>query len=265
MSNEKADEFLSWRTKLTPPEALPEQGLDNPEAVWQQLYARLDKRPRRRFLYGYRLAAACLLLALIPAALLFRGRTSDPRTSARQTSDFRTDQTSLPPAGSPAGDPVAGLPPAGGSPADPRSAAPPTAGVPFPAETSLPIASNPTGKTPATRSIPRPSRTLPASVAGIPLTPPPATSNILTTPDLPTSSVQPPQLAQRPPARRILKAVSINELDNPTATEPTLVLRRPPAPFRIRLQSEKGLTREASADRAPDPQFLQLKIPLQNP
>jgi hypothetical protein len=69
MSNERTDEFLSWRGRLDQPDALPEQGLDNHEASWQRLAERLREKPRR--LTGYWVAAACLLLALIPAIRLF--------------------------------------------------------------------------------------------------------------------------------------------------------------------------------------------------
>ena len=74
MSNEKTDEFLSWRGRLDQPDALPEQGLDNHEASWQRLAERLREKPRRR-VTGYWVAAACLLLALIPAVRLFHPRT----------------------------------------------------------------------------------------------------------------------------------------------------------------------------------------------
>ncbi|MBS1660788.1 MAG: hypothetical protein JST68_07030 [Bacteroidetes bacterium] len=67
MSNERPDEFFSWRSRLNAPEALPEQGLENKDITWDRLSQRLHERPRRRRA-GYWIAAACLLLALIPAA-----------------------------------------------------------------------------------------------------------------------------------------------------------------------------------------------------
>jgi hypothetical protein len=65
MSNERADEFLSWRGRLTPPEALPEEALDDRETTWQRLADRLEKKPDRRGVAW--LIAACVLMAVIPA------------------------------------------------------------------------------------------------------------------------------------------------------------------------------------------------------
>ena len=93
MSDERPDEFFSWRSRLGPPDALPEQGLDNRDLTWEKLAARLGKAPgqdsashasansvfarlrltRYRF-PAYRIAAACLLLLLIPAARFFHNQ-----------------------------------------------------------------------------------------------------------------------------------------------------------------------------------------------
>lgn len=85
MSNERTDEFLTWRGRLDQPDALPEQGLDNHEASWQCLAERLREKPRRR-MTGYWVAAACLLLALIPAVHFFHPRPTviALRPTARQ-------------------------------------------------------------------------------------------------------------------------------------------------------------------------------------
>ena len=75
MSNERKDEFLSWRGRLDPMEGVPGQGLDDREQTWDRLAKRLRGKPRRRLpLYG--IAAACLLLVTIPAARFFHGRSS---------------------------------------------------------------------------------------------------------------------------------------------------------------------------------------------
>jgi len=71
MSNERKDEFLSWRSRLDQPEGVPGQGLDDPEATWQRLMDRIREKPRRR-LSAYAVVAACFVLALIPAARLFQ-------------------------------------------------------------------------------------------------------------------------------------------------------------------------------------------------
>ena len=89
MSNERTDEFLKWRGLLDQPDAQPDQVLDDREATWQKLADRLGERRRRR-LSGYRIAAACLLFALIiPATHLLRDHHSDagilpPRQPVRQ-------------------------------------------------------------------------------------------------------------------------------------------------------------------------------------
>jgi hypothetical protein len=72
MSKERTDEFLQWRGLIDQPEDRPDQVLDDKEATWQKLAERLGDRRRNR-LSGYRIAAACLLFALmIPAARLFQ-------------------------------------------------------------------------------------------------------------------------------------------------------------------------------------------------
>jgi hypothetical protein len=74
MSKERTDEFLKWRGLMDRPEDRPDQVLDDREATWQKLAERLGDRRRNR-LSGYRIAAACLLFALIiPAARLFQDR-----------------------------------------------------------------------------------------------------------------------------------------------------------------------------------------------
>ena len=74
MSKERTDEFLKWRGLVDQPDDRPDQVLDDKEATWQKLAERLGERRRNR-LSGYRIAAACLLFALIiPAARLFQDR-----------------------------------------------------------------------------------------------------------------------------------------------------------------------------------------------
>jgi hypothetical protein len=76
------DEFAGaerdWRRLLREPGALPGQGLGDKDAAWDKLFERLNAKPRRR-LFGYRIAAACLLISLIPAARLFQGRSLPER------------------------------------------------------------------------------------------------------------------------------------------------------------------------------------------
>lgn len=89
MSNEKHDEFSSWRSLLGSRDALPEYGLDSRDRAWEKLTRRLQpqpatrrdllqagstdrKRPAARRYFVYWMAAACFLIALIPATLLRR-------------------------------------------------------------------------------------------------------------------------------------------------------------------------------------------------
>jgi hypothetical protein len=67
------DEFAAWRRRLQQSDALPEQGLADKEAAWDKLFERMNDRPRRR-LFGYRMAAACILILLIPAVRFFQDR-----------------------------------------------------------------------------------------------------------------------------------------------------------------------------------------------
>ena len=85
MSNERIDDFLSWRGRLEDPEGIPGQTLDDREAAWERLMDKLRETPRRRF-SGYRIAAACLLLALIPAGTIHRAVliTAPPRIARQQ-------------------------------------------------------------------------------------------------------------------------------------------------------------------------------------
>jgi hypothetical protein len=77
MSNERPDDFQAWRSLLGQPDALPEQGLADKDATWDRLFERLAEKPRRRWpVYG--VAAACILLALVPAARLFQDRPVNP-------------------------------------------------------------------------------------------------------------------------------------------------------------------------------------------
>ena len=225
MSNERPDEFLSWRTKLTQPDALPEQGLDDPESAWQQLYARLGEKPRRRLFYWYG-AAACLLLALIPAALLFRPASGKhPGNTLRQASAIHPSPSTIRSTASTSssGSVSSVSPPSDHRRPPPKSGIRPAAIVPL----------IPAGPTPITLVPPSPGQGL--------------------------------QLAQQPPIKKTLRVVSINELDTPPAMGPALTLERSSAPFRIHIHLDKDLLRQVSADRGADPEFLKLKIPLQNP
>lgn len=78
MDNERPSEFRSWRHRLEEPGALPGAGLTDKEAAWDKLYERLGETPRRKALPWLWAAAACLLLALVPAAFFLREKKVIP-------------------------------------------------------------------------------------------------------------------------------------------------------------------------------------------
>jgi len=85
MDNERPSEFNTWRHRLEEPGALPGIGLSDKEAAWDKLYERLGETRRRRTPVWIWAAAACILLSLIPAAILLspRGKKEDqPITQA---------------------------------------------------------------------------------------------------------------------------------------------------------------------------------------
>ena len=85
MSRETPDELASWRRLLREPDALPGQGLADKDAAWDKLFERLNEKPRRRF-FGYRIAAACVLISLIPASRLFHDQPAGgTRVQAEKT------------------------------------------------------------------------------------------------------------------------------------------------------------------------------------
>jgi hypothetical protein len=69
-----------WSSRLEEPGALPGVGLTDKEAAWDKLYDRLRETPRRRTLPWLWAAAACLLLALIPAAFFLREKRTIPHS-----------------------------------------------------------------------------------------------------------------------------------------------------------------------------------------
>jgi hypothetical protein len=73
-------EGTAWSRRLEEPGALPGAGLTDKEAAWDKLYDRLRETPRRRTLPWLWAAAACLLLALIPAAFFLREKRTTSRS-----------------------------------------------------------------------------------------------------------------------------------------------------------------------------------------
>lgn len=253
MSDERPDEFFSWRSRLGPPDALPEQGLDNRDLTWEKLTRRLGKtpgqdsaahpsgnhastrssfawlQPSRRRLPAYRIAAACLLLLLIPAARLFHNhQTQTPHQhQSGAVASHPPEQSGT----------VASRPSDSGLPAaDPRSAGPSTSLIPQPTEITPLLQSGPTPKELARlQSIN--NKTGPAKAAannrslqnqsakpGQPAKPmdlPSSPANTSVIPDSPvlisglTRSPEPsPVLPQNTLKSKQLRIVHVNELDN---------------------------------------------------
>ena len=236
MSDERPDEFFSWRSRLGPPDALPEQGLDNRDLTWEKLAARLEKAPARRRLPAYRIAAACLLLLLIPAARLFHNhQTQTPHQSGA----------------------VASRPPDAGLPAaDPRSAGPSTALTPQPTEITPFLQSGPTSKELAgLKPINNKTRSTKAAADNLsqqnrsakpgqpvkPMDPLSSPANTVVIPDSPvliSGLTRSPETApislQNTLKNKQLRIVHVNELDNsPNPASATTSIRSPEPDFRV--------------------------------
>jgi hypothetical protein len=235
MSNERPDDFLSWRRTLSQPDALSEHGLEDKEISWEKLAERLREKPRRRWT-GYWIAAACLLLALVPVAHLFRdhSRAGSQRPTAMGPAALLS--TSLPPVAPPAAAPYpAALPPAAMQ------------------ETALPTLTPrhiTLTRRPSVAALPRPARlfsTPPITPAG-PLT--------ATLADLPAAA--PPQT---PPVRikKQLRIVNINEISKGANPAPATA-RREPGFLRI----GTTIPDASGPSSTDDPALLKIKISSQN-
>ena len=241
MSDERPDEFFSWRSRLSPPDALPEQGLDSRDLTWEKLARRLGKapgqdsvshassnsafarlrsagsQPLRHRLPVYRIAAACLLLLLIPAALLFQDR---PTHTPQQPN---TNTTTSPKPGT-----LTAQSPAQPSAQPPaQAAAQPAPLILRPAEASPIIRSGPTPKELA-RLRPINNKTQPAQTTSEPhsrQTPAAKSPDSLPPPTL-TAGLIPDHLSPVPPQKTLknnqLRIVHINELDNPNNLAPAM-------------------------------------------
>ena len=204
MSNERTDEFLSWRGRLDQPDALPEQGLDNHEASWQRLAERLGEKPRRR-MTSYWVAAACLLLAVIPAVRFLHPRSTAIalRPPAPVTRHTLVRQQAL-------AEKVANRP----LPVEP--AAPPVvprAEPPVPSSVALPT--------------PRPApRLAPDSIIG-PTVNPTITASAITAPDINPATDSHQLMALVPAPKKQLKVVYYNEISNPSGPSPSTAARAP--------------------------------------
>jgi hypothetical protein len=240
MSNEKADEFLSWRGRLSSPDALPEQGLDDKELSWQRLAERLERKPARRGAAWW-IAAACLLMALLPATRFFR---AGPAPVSART------HTRLPTA--PAPRTATPLPAAALSPK--RPAGEPAIRRPGPTH----ISNSNYGEFAAIKT-PKVFHTLSASdspafsvVSAVPSVTSPTPS--VTSPIPPIASASPsvnlPPTTAKPRPTHALRIVYLNELEDKNGPAPSLALRQP-AFLRLGIAST-GAGSQA-ADQTPNP------------
>jgi hypothetical protein len=201
MSNERPNEFLSWRGQLSGPDALPEQGVDDKELTWQRLAERLQKQPRRRGIAWW-IAAACLILAFfLPATHLFRARPTRPNRIVLRPRAQREPATA-----------------ASSHPA-PATSAQSTA-----SDNPQPISHSNRGEIAPVKNIP-PTNTLPATQT-IAITPP------VIPPDTVLAFINPPP--PPPPPRKPLRIVYLNELNKDPG--PSTVLSSRQAAF-VRLST----------------------------
>jgi hypothetical protein len=187
MSNERTDEFLSWRGRLDDPQGVPGQGLDDREATWERLMDKISETPRRRRFFGYRLAAACLLLALIPTVRLFHGRHA-PVAATRPMELRRTASSAT---------------------ASAAETTPPATAI------QPPVTSQLTTAPPTHRPAKTSRREEPIKLAG--LTPPPITVSA-TPPDSAASA----QIAEKPLKAKPLRVVHLNELPGSAGPAPAV-------------------------------------------
>jgi hypothetical protein len=194
MSNERPNEFLSWRGQLTPPDALPEQGLEDKELSWQRLAERLQREPRRRGIAWW-IAAACLILAFFfPATHLFRTRPTHPNRIAHRPPAQR--------------EPVTAAPSHPGAATSAQATAP---------DNHPPISHPNRGKIAPIKNFP-PIETLPATPTTA-ITPP------VLNPDTLIASINPTPTP--PPPRRQLRIIYLNELNKDPG--PSVASTRQPA------------------------------------
>lgn len=239
MSNESHGEFADWAGKLDAPGALAGEGLTDREATWEQLYQRLhkDERPARRpfLLLRFRWAAACLLLVLIAAALLFRkgpgkGATADKQQPAPPAPYVFTPGTRVP------------------------SVETPLQG------SSVPPPADPSPRKPSLRSYTHIKRKDLLLTAPVRETPPSPADSL-------TVSLSPsPAFASAPPARKKeLKVVTLNDVSDPAGPETLTADRQRHHKLRFNIGYPAEI-RPAMADQQPanKPYFI-IKLSSQKP
>ena len=224
MSNEKIDDFLSWRGRLDDPQGVPGQGLDDHEATWERLMDRIRETPRRRRVFGYRLAAACLLLALIPAVRFFQDRPT--RIVSIRSAERKRVLTPIPVA-----------PPAAAIAAARRE------------KPSKPLPQEPHG-------LPRPQEQQHEPLAALPTSPAAVT---VMPPDTGIA-----QLTAKPLKNKALRVVHINELSGRDGPEPAVTASDVQRHFEIFLSPSHSRLVLPPPPPAADPVLLKVKLSSSN-
>ena len=224
MSNEKIDDFLSWRGRLDDPQGVPGQGLDDHEATWERLMDRIRETPRRRRVFGYRLAAACLLLALIPAVRFFQDRPT--RIVSIRSAERKRVLTPIPVA-----------PPAAAIAAARRE------------KPSKPLPKEPHG-------MPRPQEQQHEPLAALPTSPAAVT---VMPPDTGIA-----QLTAKPLKNKALRVVHINELSGRDGPEPAVTASDVQRHFEIFLSPSHSRLTLPPPPPAADPVLLKVKLSSSN-
>jgi len=208
MSNEKHDEFSSWRSLLGSRDALPEHGLDSRDRSWEKLNSRLrpepvSRLPRRHSIYW--ITAAGLLLMLVPAALFLPVKHKSPPPAR--------PGAVAPPAIHPAeGEVVFRTSPPADETVHPRTVnrRPRTL-------STRPTPPPPASTIPASTLAPAPSSTLAPAPASTLASVPPST-----TPSTPLVAALPPDSNRKRLITKQLRVVHINEIDNPIHSQPAM-------------------------------------------
>ena len=208
MSNERIDEFLSWRGRLDDPQGVPGQELDDREATWERLMDKIGETGRRRRFFGYRLAVACALLALIPTVRFFQDR--HPRTVSLRPAALKRVVT---PAPSPM--PVMPMPAPVATAPSPHH---PAGTIPTPAVTASAgsIWTERDGREQSGKQLSKRAREQPLQLAGLPAVP----VTVTVTPPGPGTG----QLDIKPLKNKPLRVVHINELPGSSAPSPAVTV-----------------------------------------
>ena len=245
MSNGTQDEFAAWGRLLRQPDALPHEGLADKDAAWDKLLDRLGEKTRRPS-YGYYIAAACILIFLLPTAHLFQTRPVSGRGPAAIPREVSRPALQLPTA--------------------PPLAAKPE--VPVPLSRQSPPAPLRPGPQAHAAGSPRP-KTIQPAIYRQKTIPPEIAQTMPIRPDLPATGLPPAtphaQQGQTPAAKKQWKVVDLNELDPGRQRPHIMATNRKPLVLRIGLGTGNPGTNAGTAPPpSDDDNPLKINLPTQN-